>query len=164
MARRHTIGIALGLAVIAADQLTKWWIAAWVMQPPRRIPVLPFFDLVLAWNRGISFGMFDAGSVWGPWLLSGIALVIVGFLGVWFRRAEMLSTTLALGLIMGGALGNVIDRVRLGAVIDFIDLHAGGYHWPAFNVADAAITVGAVLLIVETLFSPARKKRNIEDT
>ena len=161
MARRHTIGIALGLAVIAADQLTKWWIAVWVMQPPRRIPVLPFFDLVLAWNRGISFGMFDAGSVWGPWLLSGIALVIVGCLGVWVRRAEMLSTTLALGLIMGGALGNVIDRVRLGAVTDFIDLHAGGYHWPAFNVADAAITVGAILLIVETLFSRERKKRNI---
>ncbi len=147
------LGMAVATLVIVLDQLTKWWITAVVMQPPQRIPVLPFFDLVLTWNRGISFGMFNSGSPYNNWLLSAVALIIVAVLGVWLKRAEAKLTATALGLIIGGAIGNVIDRVHLGAVIDFLDLHLAGYHWPAFNIADSAITIGAILLIGESMFA-----------
>ncbi len=124
------------------------------MQPPRVIPVLPFFNLVLVWNRGVSFGMFGDGSA-GPWLLVLLAVGIVAALLWWLRKAEGLLSVASLGLIIGGAVGNVIDRLVHGAVVDFLDFHAAGWHWPAFNVADSAITVGVVLLLAESLF-PSR--------
>jgi signal peptidase II len=150
--RLFTLGLALALAVIVLDQLTKWYILAVVMAPPRVIEVTPFFNLVLTWNRGVSFGMFGGEDGAGAWLLSLVAIAIVVGLGVWLRRADRPSLAVALGLVIGGALGNVIDRVRLGAVADFLDFHVAGYHWPAFNLADSAITVGVVALVVPTLF------------
>ena len=135
------------------DQLTKWLILDVVMQPPRLITVTGFFNIVLAWNRGVSFSMFQSGSAAGPWILAAVALAISIALGVWLTRQRRLVPALALGLIIGGALGNVIDRLRFGAVVDFLDFHAAGYHFPAFNVADSGITVGVALLIIDGLFA-----------
>ncbi|MGJ3260495.1 MAG: signal peptidase II [Rhodospirillales bacterium] len=149
----RTAGAAIAVLVLALDQASKWWIVEFVMDPPRVIPVTPFFNLVLAWNRGVSFGMFAADSAWGPWLLTALACVIVIALAVWLWRTPSKLSVAALGLIIGGAIGNVIDRLQYGAVIDFLDVHAAGWHWPAFNVADSAICVGAAILVLESLFT-----------
>jgi signal peptidase II len=146
-------GLAIAGLVVVLDQLTKWAILTWL---ERAIALTPFFNLVLVWNRGVSFGMFDSASRLGPWVLSGLALAVVVLLLGWLRRADHPLTAAGLGLIIGGAIGNVIDRVRFGAVIDFLDFHALGWHWPAFNVADSAICVGALLLLVDGLLMPRR--------
>ena len=151
--RLFTLGIGLAAAVIVLDQLSKWYIVAVVMAPPRVIEVTGFFNLVLTWNRGVSFGMLGGSNGVGWWLLSIVAVIIVGGLVIWLRRADRPILAVALGLVIGGALGNVVDRLRLGAVADFLDFHMGGYHWPAFNLADSAITVGVVALVVPTLFA-----------
>lgn len=145
-------GLIVSAAVLTLDQLTKWWIVFTVMQPPRIIEVTPFFNLVMGWNYGISFGFLNSASALGLWLLPMVVVVITAALGVWLYRTDRLRPALALGLIIGGALGNLIDRLRFGAVADFLDFHAWGYHWPAFNAADSAITVGAVVLILDSLF------------
>ncbi len=145
-------GLSIAGVVIVLDQVSKWWILTRVMDPPRVIEVLPFFNLVMVWNRGISFGLFNTASPWAPWILSGLALAICAFLVIWMIRDPGRWSTPAIGLIIGGALGNVIDRMLYGAVADFIDLHVGGHHWPAFNVADASITLGAAILILDSLF------------
>jgi len=152
--QRSTSALALALAavVILLDQLSKWWITAVVMQPPRVIPLLPFLNLALARNRGVSFGMLRLEGPWGPWLLSVFALAIVVWLFLWQRRARDPWIAASVGLIAGGALGNVADRLLRHAVVDFIDVYAGRYHWPAFNLADSAITVGVALLLLESLF------------
>jgi signal peptidase II len=150
--------LALGLgtagAVIILDQLSKWAILVLLEQA---IAVTPFLNLVVVWNRGVSFGMFDSASAHAPWLLSGLAGAVVVALVFWLRRVDHPLPGIALGLIIGGALGNVLDRVRYGAVVDFLDVHALGYHWPAFNVADSAICVGAALLLVDGLLAPRRQ-------
>ncbi len=144
--------LVLAATVLFLDQATKWWILSLVMHPPRAIAVTPFFDLVLVWNRGVTFGLFDGESQIGPWLLIALALAIVAGLVVWLRRVEGVWPVYAIGLIIGGAIGNAIDRLRFGAVVDFLDLHAAGYHWPAFNMADSAIVVGVAVLIIDGLF------------
>ncbi len=142
-----TSGPGLGLIwaglVILIDQITKWWIISGLMSPPQEIQITPFFNLVMVWNRGISFGLFnDSGT--NAWLLSAIALGIVAILGTWLRQAPGRLLPGALGGVIGGALGNVIDRIfrDTHAVADFLDFHWSGYHWPAFNVADTAIALG----------------------
>ena len=154
------IGIVLALLVAVFDQISKWWILADVMSPPAVIPVTPFFNLVLVWNRGVSFGILNHSSPWVPWLLSALAAAICVGLFIWLRRAESRWLATALGLIIGGALGNLIDRLRFGAVVDFLDVHASGYHWPAFNVADAAITVGVGILLIDALIA-GREERKV---
>jgi signal peptidase II len=139
--------------VAALDQLSKWIIVAHVMNPPVQIEVTSFFNLVLTHNRGVSFGMFAAGSELGKWILVGLALMISGFLVRWLFQSSSPFSIIALGLILGGAVGNVIDRVLIGAVVDFLDFHAFGTHWPAFNVADTTIFLGAAGLIFESFFS-----------
>ena len=138
--------------MVILDQASKWWILEHVMRPPRVIELTGFFNLVMGWNRGVSFGLFNTASPYNAWGLSAIALVIVAALTVWLKRTRGPFLAAAIGLVIGGALGNVVDRLRFGAVFDFLDLHAAGYHWPAFNVADSAITVGAVMLVVDSLF------------
>jgi len=150
------IGLGIAAAIIALDQATKWAIVEVVMQPPRVIHVAPFFNIVMGWNRGVSFGMFNSPDS-SAWILSLIALVIVGVLMVWLVRSGRPLVAAAIGLIIGGALGNVIDRIRFGAVADFLDFYVGGYHWPAFNVADSAITIGAVILVADSLFHRGEK-------
>lgn len=152
------------LAVLAAclDQATKWIIVYHVMDPPRRIEVTSFFNLVMGWNRGVSFGLFNNDSPMTVWVLSIVAIVIIAGLSFWLIRATHPLLGIGLGLVIGGAVGNLIDRFRFGAVADFLDFHVMGYHWPAFNVADAAITVGACCLLVETLFLQ-ENKRNLSN-
>ncbi|MEQ8804259.1 MAG: signal peptidase II [Rhodospirillales bacterium] len=145
-------GLGLAFLVLVLDQISKWWVLTDLMNPPRVIEVLPFANLVLVWNRGVSFGLFNTASDYGPWILSALALAVSAVLAVWLFRGPERMVGWGIGLILGGALGNVIDRLVHGAVVDFVDLHAGGAHWPAFNVADSAITVGAALLILDSLF------------
>lgn len=161
MRMRGHVPLGLGAAVFAGvlDQVSKWWIVEYVMRPPHVIEVTPFFNIVLGWNRGISFGMFNEGSDGSQWLLSGLALVIVAVLLVWLWRSESRPLAAAIGLIVGGALGNVIDRMTRGAVVDFLDFYAAGFHWPAFNLADSTIFVGAVVLILDSLFGWSEKNK-----
>lgn len=153
-------GLPLALLILVLDQASKWWIVEHVMRPPQVIEVTPFFNLVMGWNRGVSFGMFNEYSEAGAWILSGLALVIISVLLVWLYRAPERRVQLAIGAIVGGAIGNVIDRVRFGAVADFLDVHAMGYHWPAFNVADSGITLGAIVLVLDSLFTGSEKHKN----
>ncbi len=145
-------GLFIALAVILLDQISKIAVLD-LMQPPRVIEVLPVFNLVLAMNRGISFSLLTSHAEYAPYLLGALSLAIVVALAVWMRDMDSRLSRLAFGLIAGGAIGNVIDRLRFGAVVDFLDLHWGGWHWPAFNVADSAISIGAVLLMFDALFS-----------
>jgi signal peptidase II len=146
-------GLGLSVLVMALDQLSKWIIVAYVMNPPIKKELTSFFNLVLTHNRGVSFGMFSTGTDTGKWVLIGVALIITGFLIRWLFQSSSLFNVIALGLIIGGAMGNVIDRFLVGAVVDFLDFHAFGHHWPAFNVADAAIFVGAISLVFESFLS-----------
>ena len=146
-------GLAVSVAVLAVDQLTKWWIVFHVMRPPRVIEVTPFFNLVMGWNFGVSFGMLDSVPELGTWLLPSAAVAITAVLVVWLNRVDRLRPAIGLGLIIGGAIGNLIDRLRFGAVADFLDFYAWSHHWPAFNAADSTITVGAVVLILDSLFA-----------
>tara|TARA_R110002072_G_scaffold94449_1_gene208671 strand:+ start:440 stop:928 length:489 start_codon:yes stop_codon:yes gene_type:complete len=145
-------GLGLAFLVIVLDQISKWWVLTDIMNPPRVIEVTPFANLVLVWNRGVSFGLFNTRSDYGPWILAAVAVGVSAILAVWLFRGPERIVGWGIGLILGGALGNVIDRLVHGAVVDFVDLHVAGAHWPAFNVADSAITVGAVLLILDSLF------------
>ena len=147
-------GLAVAAAVLVADQASKWLILDTVMQPPRSLEITGFFNLVMVWNPGVSFGMFgDSGEV-GRWVLTLFALAISAFLLNWLRQVDRRFPALAIGMVIGGAIGNVVDRVRFGAVADFLDFHLLGYHWPAFNVADSAITVGVAILLIDSLFGP----------
>ncbi len=143
-----TWGAGTAALAFALDQATKWWVLAHLMDPPRVIPVTPFFNLVLAWNRGVSFGLLSADHPATPWLLSSLALAVVVGLVVWTTRDRRPGMAASIGFIVGGALGNVVDRLRHGAVTDFLDFHVAGYHWPAFNLADTAIFVGVALLLL----------------
>ncbi len=145
------LGFVLAAAVLIGDQLVKWWMLAGLLDPPRTIVLAPFMNIVLVLNRGVSFGMFASAPDWVPWALVAMSVVIAAALAIWLRLATDRLLAAGLGLVVGGALGNVIDRVRFGAVVDFLDLHWGGHHWPAFNVADAAITLGVVLLLLDAL-------------
>jgi len=151
-------GLLIASAVLVLDQVSKQWILRSVMNPPQLVEIMPMFNLVLTWNRGVSFGLFATGTDLGPWILSILALVIVAVLLFWLRKAEGILIPIAIGLIVGGAIGNVIDRVIYGAVVDFLDVYWGSYHWPAFNVADSSITVGAILLVADSLFSGRTQK------
>ena len=154
------LGLGLAAAVMALDQATKWWVVDVVMQPPRVIPVTPFFNLVMGWNRGVSFGLFGGDAGLNSGILILVALAIVAMLAWWLRKAETPWVAAAIGLIIGGALGNVLDRLVAGAVADFLDFHVAGYHWPAFNLADTAITIGAAALILDSLFRSPEKPKN----
>lgn len=155
--RRMIPGLVLAVAILVLDQISKVYIVDVVMQVPRVIEVTPFFNLVMAWNYGVSFGMFNQPGT-QAWALIGLSLLVSAALLFWMAREPSRASRLALGAIVGGAIGNVIDRVRWGAVADFLDLHAFGYHWPAFNVADAAIVVGATVLVLDNIFRPSVRK------
>jgi len=136
-------------AIILADQLAKWAVLA-RFAPGERLEVTGFFNLVLAFNRGAAFSFLAGAGGWQTPLLVGFALIAAVVVSVLLLRSpERTLFCAGLALILGGALGNVIDRLRFGHVVDFLDLHAAGWHWPAFNVADSAITVGAALLILD---------------
>ncbi|KAA5604579.1 signal peptidase II [Roseospira marina] len=152
-------GLTLAAVVILLDQATKYAVFAGLQPAPTGVPVTGFFSLVRVWNPGVSFGLFATGSPWTPIVLTGLALAVSVGLAWWLRRAGSRVAVGGLGLLIGGAVGNAIDRMVHGAVMDFLDVHVAGYHWPAFNVADSAITVGAVLLVWDALFAGGKSPK-----
>jgi signal peptidase II len=154
MTRLGAYAFSLAAAVVVLDQLSKWWILS-VYRLPERITteISPIFSLTMVWNRGVSFGLFRADQDLGRWLLVAFSLAVAIALALWARKAERRLTALALGLVIGGAIGNLIDRVRFGAVADFLDFTGLGFPW-VFNVADSAITVGVIVLLLDSLLTP----------
>lgn len=145
----RTLSLIPIAAVLIFDQVSKLWIIHSVMAPPRSIEINSFLNIVMVWNTGISFGMFNEGV--SVWVMAALAGIIILVLMIWFFRSDRIRQRIALGLIIGGALGNLIDRLYYGAVADFLDFHFNDWHWPAFNIADSGITIGAILFIVDGL-------------
>ena len=136
----------LAAALIVVDQISKW-IVLGALQPGETRYVAPFFNWVLTFNSGAAFSFLSDAGGWQRWFFTVLALAVSGWIITLLRRhTSEFRLSLALTLVLGGALGNVIDRLRFGAVVDFIQWHVAGYYWPAFNVADSAITIGAILL------------------
>lgn len=135
------------MAILLADQWTKYLILQDLPQGGI-VPILPGFNVVHARNRGVSFSLFSGDSAFVPWILSTLALAICAVLVWYIHREKRTGVRVGLALILGGAIGNVIDRVRFGSVIDFLDVYAYDWHWPAFNVADSAICLGVFLILI----------------
>ena len=155
--RARALGAAAILAVVALDRAAKALVLSdFSATAATPAPLTPFLDLTLRWNRGISFSLFAQESATGRWLLLTLTLAVTALIAVWLWRTRTALVGLALGLIIGGAIGNGYDRLVYGAVVDFLDLHAFGRHFFVFNIADAAINVGVVLLIVDGLLGAAR--------
>ncbi|XAO71236.1 MAG: signal peptidase II [Acetobacteraceae bacterium] len=150
---RHVLGGAVaGLIILLADQASKYWIL-YIYHLPEKIsvPILSWFNLTMVWNRAVTFGMFGGLGKWAPWIFSSLALLTAAVLIYVMMTIPRRLVAIAAGMIAGGAIGNVMDRLRLGAVVDFIHLHAGGWNWFVFNIADMAIDVGVALWILDRL-------------
>jgi lipoprotein signal peptidase len=155
------LGLVAAVVVLAADQASKWWILDVVQLPDvGQIVLLPVLNLTMVWNRGVTFGLLTNFGHWSYLLLAAIALAVVAGLVVWLRRAESRLVATALGAIVGGAVSNVIDRLRFGAVVDFIHAHLGAWSWYVFNLADAAIVCGVAVLVLDSLLPQARRARS----
>jgi lipoprotein signal peptidase len=156
MTRSSINGIAAIAAILGliADQASKWALLEVVglRDNPRDIVILPVFEIVMWWNHGTSFSLFRTGEAWGPYAFSIAALAIIGLLVLWLSRIASPILAAAIGAVIGGALGNVVDRLRFGAVADFFYAHIGEYGWPAFNVADSLIVVGIGVLVFDGMF------------
>lgn len=155
-------GLLVAALVILLDQISKIGLMRYfgLTGPEERtsgFPVTGFFDIVGVWNKGVSFSLFSNHDGSGAWILSLVALVITGAMLVWLWRAHGLRLVIGLGMVIGGALGNVIDRVRFGAVFDFLFFYYQQYSWPAFNLADAGISLGVGLLLIDSLLDSRRK-------
>lgn len=168
--RMRLVMALVAVVALVLDQVTKEWVmtallpclsgpagpGCAVVSPA--IEVTGFFNLVTAWNFGVSFSMFYSQHDLMPYMLSVMAILISGALLWWGRANDRLLAAVATGMVVGGAIGNVIDRLRYGAVADFLDFHVAGWHWPAFNVADCCIVVGVGLLLIDGLFSEAERR------
>ena len=175
---KPVVGFSIAIDILILDQISKWLVLEYVLKehvqpnglrlglwewltttPPRlphvSVDVLPFFNLTMVWNEGISFGLFQGSGVW---ILSAIAIVIAALFSYWLTKATGWVQTISLGMVRGGAIGNVFDRARFGGVADFLDFHVMGWHSPAFKVADCAIVVGIALLVFDGVF--LEDKRN----
>ncbi len=151
--RNRTVALTLALCIFLFDQATKWVITYPLQLRFRReIEIFSFFDLRWVENKGVSLGLLSAGSAVGRWLLVALTAAIATFIAIWLWREKRRDDSAALALILGGALGNIVDRVRYGYVVDFADLHFGAWRpFLVFNVGDAAITIGVLLLLVRAL-------------
>ncbi len=158
--RLALVAYAIAALVVIADQALKWWVLD-VFRLPDRVstPVLGPFWLSMVWNRGVSFGVLNLDASWTRWTrwgLSAFSVAVAIALAVWARRVERPILAVAVGLIMGGAIGNVIDRLRIGAVADFLDFSRLWFPW-VFNIADSAITIGACLLVWDLFLAPRKR-------
>jgi len=159
---KKTLLLWPALAVLLLDQMTKLWVVSRFALHESQPLISGFFNLVHVRNRGMAFGIMNRpGPDWGFTLLLGATLAAVGLLLFWFYslKPKDRGLVLPLSLILGGAVGNLLDRIRTGEVIDFLDFYIGPYHWPAFNVADSAITVGTLWLAVKILFHSTPKEK-----
>ena len=155
--------LGLVVAVVAAlvDQLAKAWVVSFFARAAgeRLHPVTPFLNLVLTLNRGMSFGLFNTHAAFNAVIFTVLAAAIVAALLVWLARTREPLLQVAIGLVIGGAIGNVADRLARGAVVDFLDFHLSAWHWFSFNLADAAISIGVALMVIDGLRS-GREARN----
>ncbi len=142
-------GLAMALVFLGLDQLSKYLLLIWLADKGGLIKLTSFLNIVTVWNRGISFGFFQSGEI-GRWLLVSFSSLVCLGLGIWLWRQTRPWPVLALAMVIGGALGNIIDRILRGAVADFFDFQVMGYHWPAFNLADSAITIGVGMLLYDS--------------
>jgi signal peptidase II len=151
----RVLGLAAAMLALALDQASKNYLLYGLdfraLGPAARIEIAPFFDIIMVWNRGVSYGLFQAGSETGILILTVFSFAAVAALTWWLFQVERGFLALSIGLVIGGALGNVIDRVVYGAVADFFHFYALGHDWYVFNVADAAITVGVAMLLLDAL-------------
>lgn len=143
--------LILAILIFMADQYTKNTVIDLLKAESQTKTITPFLDLVLVLNKGVSFGMFNNNAENTPAILMGISGGIILALLIWLFRTHILLNAIALGLVIGGALGNLYDRAKYGGVVDFISFHIGPYAWPAFNVADSAIVIGVGLLLLQSL-------------
>ncbi len=173
------IGLSVIFDIIVFDQISKWAITElvlrpisenggesmglleWIMSAPEKLgfvstPIFPNFNLTMVWNHGVSFGLMNDMGIWP------LVIMAVGICGVffsWLGKTTSMFECVSLGMIIGGAIGNVIDRFRFGAVADFFDVYVGTYHWPAFNIADSAISIGVVMLLIHGLFMDKKDEK-----
>lgn len=152
-------GLLLAVFALIADQASKYFVAEEVLANKMGIMYTSFFNLVRAWNSGVSFSLLDNLGDKGAVILSVFAAVIVIMLFVWMYKEPNKYIKAAIGLIIGGAIGNIIDRVRFGAVFDFLDFHFEDTHWPAFNLADAFICIGAFVIVIISLFGCYKREK-----
>jgi signal peptidase II len=150
------LGLAVAAVIALLDQASKLWVLRYFSETGcanHLVPVTSFFDFVLTCNRGVSFGFFNqpGAPALGFWIFSVLATVIVLALVVWLFRVRSVFLAVAIGLIIGGAIGNVVDRLRLGGVVDFLYFHVGAWYWPAFNFADSAICLGVAAMLLDGL-------------
>ena len=154
--RFSRLGAAVAILALAADQAHKYWmIEVYRIGERGRVEVTPFFDLVMIWNRGISYGLLQQDGITGRLLLMAFSVAAVALLVLWMSNATSRLVAISLGLIVGGALGNIADRIMHGAVADFFSFHYAGYYWYVFNIADVAITAGVIGLIIDWLIAPS---------
>jgi signal peptidase II len=153
--------LILAVLVALLDQASKWWVLQG-FEPGEVRPVWPVFNLVLTFNEGAAFSFLSDAGGWQRWFFIGLTVIVSAGLLVWLLRLQRGEgwLALALSLVLGGALGNLVDRLRFGRVTDFLDFHWQGWHWPAFNLADSAITLGVVLLLFSSwrLDGPTRRQ------
>ena len=162
---KYKFGFVIALVVFALDQLTKWFVAGPLeLQNVGQIVLLPIFNLSWTENYGISLGLLNAKTEVGRWMLVAVTGAIAIGVAIWIGREKQRGDQLALGMVLGGAVGNILDRVRFGYVVDFADLHFGGFRpFLVFNVADAAISIGVVILLLRAfLIRDERPKENVE--
>ncbi len=147
--------------IVVADQLTKYWVST-TFNYGETLEVLPALNFTLVHNMGAAFSFLSDAGGWQRWFFAAISLVVSVVLAVWLARlsSHQRLLAIALSLVLGGAIGNLWDRIVLGYVVDFIDVYYKQYHWPAFNVADSAITIGAILLILDSLGAPSSGKKS----
>jgi signal peptidase II len=151
-------GIATAILVLAADQASKWWILHGLdLEQVGQIVLLPVLNFTMVWNRGVTFGLLTGNSAAAHLALAFFALAVVVVLALWLARTMRLAIAIPVGAIAGGAIGNVVDRLHYGAVVDFIQAHAFGYSWYVFNLADAAIVCGVAALVIDNLL-PGRSE------
>ncbi|PHY94401.1 signal peptidase II [Acetobacter pomorum] len=163
MLRPAGLGLLVLMLTLSADQLSKYWILYGLDLPARgSVKVLPFLNFTMVWNHAVTFGMFGGLGGAGRIVFSAIALAVACCLLVWIFRTHSRLTAMCVGAITGGAIGNVMDRVRYGAVVDFLHAHAFGWSWYVFNVADSAIVCAVCMLLVQNFLAGSPQQDNVK--